>query len=444
MQLLFKNIIVVNERCTEEKDVYVKDNRIVRIGNGLSVLGAEIYDGRGKWLFPGIIDGQVHFREPGATHKGDLLTESMAAVAGGVTSFIDMPNTKPSVLDMETLNQKYTLATQKSLANFGFLMGVNAQNLDRISDFTHEPLLGLTDDGLYFNGPGNLLAEQPDNLEKLFSTTSHFIALHAEREASIHKTENLMSQLYGDAIPVELHGFIRSATFCYEASELAIQLAKKHDARLHILHLTSGMETALFDGNIPIESKRITTEVCVQNLWFSDLDYVRLGTRIKWNPAIKSSKDRDQLWEALLDDRIDMIVTDHAPHTMREKDQPYLQSLSGAPMVQHGFLLMLECFHQGKITLEKIAQKMCHAPAIIYGLQDRGFIREGYYADLVVVNPNSPWTVQPSNIFSKCGWSPLEGEQLRSSIELTMVNGQMAYQSGQFNTKPTGMPLFRK
>ncbi len=435
---------MVNEGTTEEMDVYVEDNRIACIGTGLSFAGVEEFDGRGKWLFPGVIDGQVHFREPGATHKGDLLTESMAAVAGGVTSFIDMPNTKPSVLDMETLNQKYDLAAQKSLANFGFLMGVNAQNLDRISDFQQEPLLGLTDDGLYFNGPGNLLAEQPENLEKLFSTTRHFIALHAEREASIHKREKLMAQLYGDAIPVELHGFIRSDVFCFEASNLAIRLAKKHDARLHILHLTSGLETDLFDGSIPLESKRITTEVCVQNLWFSDLDYVRLGTRIKWNPAIKSTKDRDQLWEALLDDRIDMIVTDHAPHTMREKDQPYLQSLSGAPIIQHGFLLMLECFHQGKISLETIAQKMCHAPAIIYGLRDRGFIREGYFADLVVVNPNAPWTVQSNNIFSKCGWSPLEGEQLRSNIELTMVNGQLAYQSGQFSTKATGKPLFRK
>jgi dihydroorotase len=444
MHILFKNIQVVNEGLVKELDVLVEHDRIVRIGQGISSKTAQIYDGRGKWLFPGIIDGQVHFREPGATQKGDLLTESMAAVAGGVTSFIDMPNTKPPVLDMETLNQKYELAAQKSLANFGFLMGVNAQNLDQISDFQHEPLLGLTDDGLYFNGPGNLLAEQSENLEKLFSTTNHLVALHAEWESDIHKREKLMTQLYGREIPIELHGFIRADAFCYKATAQAVDLANKYNARIHILHLTSGMETDLFNGHTPIESKRITTEVCVQNLWFSDLDYVRLGTRIKWNPSIKSTKDREQLWEALLDDRIDMIVTDHAPHTMREKDQPYLQSLSGAPMVQHGFLLMLECYHQGKIPLETIVQKMCHAPAIIYGLKERGFIREGYYADLVVVNPNEPWTVKPGNILSKCGWSPLEGQQLKSSIELTMVNGQMAYQSGQFSSKATGMPLFRK
>jgi dihydroorotase len=403
-----------------------------------------VIDGTGKYLLPGVIDGQVHFREPGLTHKADLYTESKAAVAGGVTSFIDMPNTVPNVLNMEILNEKYRIAAEMSLANFGFFLGVNGDNLDEIIQLDTSKLLAVSDDGLYFTKKGNLLADNPDTLEKLFAHCKAFIAIHAEKEQIIEANEHLFKEKYGEEVPVKYHPVIRSVEACYQASKQAIELANKHNARLHILHLTTEAETHLFRNDIPLKEKKITTEVSVQHLWFSDKDYERLGTLIKWNPAIKSEKDKEGLLQALIDDRIDIITTDHAPHAIEEKQKPYFQSMSGAPMIQHALNVMLEFYKQGKISLEKIVEKMSHNPATLYGLEKRGFIREGYQADLVLVDLNAQWEVNKENILYKCGWSPLEGTTFHSKVTHTFVNGHLVFENGAFHEEKRGMPLHRK
>lgn len=440
-QTLIRNISVVNEGKISVADVLIGDGHIQAIGMGLDETGSRVIDGSGKYLFPGVIDGQVHFREPGLTHKGDLYSESRAAVAGGVTSFIDMPNTVPNVLSTDILDEKYRLAAEKSLANFGFFLGVNGNNLDDVLALDTSGLLAVSDDGLYFSGKGNLLADNPETLEKLFSGCRSIIAIHSEKEKLIEENEKHYRELYGEDVPVACHPLIRSEKACFEATQRAIELAKRHNARLHILHLSTEAETHLFRNDIPLREKQITTEVSVHHLWFCDKDYERLGTRIKWNPAIKTEKDKEGLLQALLDDRIDLITTDHAPHTREEKDRPYFQSMSGAPLVQHALAVMLEFFHQGRITLEKIAEKMCHNPATLYRMEKRGFIREGYYADLCIVDLNSPWTVSKENILYKCGWSPLEGSTFRSLVTHTFVNGHLVYEQGQFNESRKGMAL---
>jgi dihydroorotase len=439
--ILIKNTTVVNEGVLLMADVLIENGIIKKIGNLSEEKLTKVIDGTGKYLFPGVIDGQVHFRDPGLTHKGDLKTESKSAIAGGVTSFIDMPNTYPNVLTIDILNEKYKIASEKSLANFGFFLGVNGDNLDEVINTDTSKLLGVSDDGLYFTKKGNLLADNPETMEKLFSNCKSIIAIHSEKEAIVEENELIYREKYGENVPVEFHPIIRSEKACFEATKRAIDLANKHNARLHILHLTTEVETHLFRNDVPLTEKNITTEVSVHHLWFSDKDYSRLGKLIKWNPAIKTEKDKKGLFKALLDDRIDIITTDHAPHTMDEKQQTYFKSMSGAPMVQHSLNIMLEFFKQGAISLEKIVEKMCHNPAILYKIKKRGFIREGYYADLVLVDLNQSWTVNKENILYKCGWSPIEGTVFQSKVTHTFVNGNLIYENGSFNENEKGMPL---
>ena len=441
--ILMKNVNIVNEGQIILADIFIQDNFIQKIGDlhFESNTEIEIIEGAGKYLFPGIIDAQVHFREPGLTHKGDIYTESKAAIAGGVTSFIDMPNTVPNVLTTEILNDKYRIASEKSLANYAFFLGINGDNIDEVVKMDTSQFIGVSDDGLYLTKKGNLLTDNPGTMEKLFSKCKSIIAIHSEKEQIIEENEAFYRSKYGDDVPIEFHPLIRSAEACYQSTKRAIELAKKHRARLHILHLSTEAETHLFQNNIPLTEKSITTEVSVHHLWFSDKDYQRLGTLIKWNPAIKSEKDRSALLQALLDDRIDIVTTDHAPHTLEEKLKPYFQSLSGAPMVQHSLNMMLELYKQGHISLEKIAEKMCHNVATLYHIEKRGFIREGYYADLTLVDLNSPWTVSKENILYKCGWSPLTGMQFQTQITHTIVNGNLVYHNGKFNESVKGYPL---
>jgi dihydroorotase len=441
--LLIKNISIVNEGHITVSDIAISDGKIQTIGTCRESDFERVIDGSGNYCFPGIIDGQVHFRDPGLTHKADLYTESKAAVAGGVTSFIDMPNTIPNVLTPELLQQKYDLASEKSLANYGFLLGVNGDNLEEVIQMDTSKLLAVTDDGLYFTRKGNLLADNPETLEKLFENCTSIIAIHAEKEEIIEANEQHYRAIYGEDVPIALHPIIRSEQACFEATRRAIELAQKHHARLHILHLSTAAEAQLFRHDIPLEEKNITTEVSVHHLWFSEADYARLGTLIKWNPAIKTEQDKRGLLQALVEGRIDIVTTDHAPHTLEEKQKPYFQSMSGAPIIQHSLPIMLEFYKQGLLTLELIAEKMCHNPAKLYGIQNRGFIRKGYYADLTIVDVNNSWTVDKSSLLSKCGWSPLEGTTFQCKVVQTLVNGHLVYDHGTFDESKRGMALVR-
>lgn len=440
-EILIKNTTIINEGKSLVADVLIVKDRIHKIGNIAVEPNYTVIDGTGKHLLPGIIDGQVHFRDPGLTHKGDLYTESKAAVAGGVTSFIDMPNTVPNVLTVESLKDKYEIASRKSLANYAFFLGVNGDNIDEVLKTDTSQFIGVSDDGLYFTKKGNLLADNPNTMEKLFANCKSIIAIHSEKEEIVEANENNFRQQYGENIPASYHPLIRSTKACFEATERAITLAKKHEARLHILHLTTEAETHLFQNDIPLQEKKITTEVSVHHLWFSDKDYERLGMLIKWNPAIKTEQDQQGLLKAVLDDRIDIITTDHAPHTLEEKQKPYFQSMSGAPMVQHSLNCMLEFYKNGYMSLEKIVEKMCHNPAILYHITNRGFIREGYFADLTLVDLNSQWTVTKDNLLYKCGWSPLEGTTFQTRINQTFVNGNLVYDNGLFHENKFGISI---
>lgn len=436
---------MVNEGYSTTTDILIYDGIIQKIGNIYVEPNHNVIDGTDKHLFPGIIDGQVHFRDPGLTHKGDLYTESKAAIAGGTTSFIDMPNTVPNILTVESLKEKYEIASKKSLANYSFFLGVNGDNIEDVIKTDTSQFIGVSDDGLYFTKKGNLLADNPETMEKLFANCKSIIAIHSEKEAVVEKNEQAFREKYGDDIPAKFHPIIRSTEGCYEATKQAIELAQKHNARLHILHLTTEAETHLFQNDIPLQEKKITTEVSVHHLWFSDKDYERLGMLIKWNPAIKTEQDKEGLLKALLDDKIDIITTDHAPHTLEEKQKPYFQSMSGAPMVQHSLNCMLEFYKQDLISLEKIVEKMCHNPAILYSMTNRGFIREGYFADLTLVDLNSQWTVAKDNLLYKCGWSPLEGTTFQTEIKQTFVNGNLVYDHGLFYEEKSGMAIdFKK
>ncbi len=441
MNYLITNARIINENNGFTGNIRIENGKFAAIGDVEAHAGDTVIDANGKLAMPGVIDGQVHFRDPGLTHKADLRSESRAAVAGGTTSFIDMPNTKPNVLTPELLDEKYALAATKSIANFGFFPGVNGENVDEVITWDTSKYLAVSDDGLYFAGPGNLLADNPDTLEKLFANCDAIIAIHSELESMIVEKEEQFRAKYGDDVPVEFHPVIRSAEGCYLATKRAIELAQKHDARLHILHLTTARETPLFRNDIPLTEKKITTEVSVHHLWFTDADYARLGKKIKWNPAIKKQEDADGLLQALIDDRIDLITTDHAPHAWEEKDKPYFQSMSGAPMVQHSLNCMLEFHKQGKISVEKIVEKMCHNPATLYAMDRRGFIREGYYADLTLVDLDHEWTVAKDNLHYKCGWSPLEGTTFSTNITQTFVNGHLAFDEGRFDETQKGMAL---
>ncbi|TPG38822.1 dihydroorotase [Flavobacterium pectinovorum] len=426
-RILIKNAKIVNEGSIFEGDVLIENDLIVEISDSISLKTSDciVIDAEGSYLMPGAIDDQVHFREPGLTHKGDIESESKAAVAGGITSFIEQPNTVPNAVTQEILEDKYQIAAVKSFANYSFMMGATNDNLEEVLKTNPKNVAGIK----IFLGSstGNMLVDNEATLEKIFSSTPMLIAVHCEDETTIQNNLALYKEQYGDDVPVTAHHLIRSAEACYISSSKAVALAKKTGARLHIFHLSTAKEMELFTNKIPLEDKKITAEVCVHHLWFTDEDYKTKGNFIKWNPAVKTKEDRAELWKALNDGRIDVIATDHAPHTKEEKMQSYLNAPSGGPLVQHAVIAMFEAHHQGKITVEKIVEKMCHNPAKIFKIEKRGFIKEGYFADLVIVNPSLPWSVKPENILAKCGWSPFENYTFKSRITHTFVNGELVY-----------------
>jgi len=426
-RILIKNAKIVNEGSIFEGDVLIENEFIVEIADFISAKSSDckIIDAEGNFLIPGAIDDQVHFREPGLTHKGDIESESRAAVAGGITSFIEQPNTIPNALTQEILEEKYQIAENNSFANYSFMMGASNDNLAEVLKTNPKNVAGIK----IFLGSstGNMLVDNEDELERIFSSTPLLIAVHCEDETTIKNNLEKFKAEYGEDIPVTAHHLIRSEEACYLSSSKAIALAKKTGARLHIFHLSTAKEMDLFTNKIPLEQKKITAEVCIHHLWFTNADYDTKGNFIKWNPAVKTENDRNALWEALLDDRIDVIATDHAPHTLEEKQQSYLKAPSGGPLVQHAVVAMFEAYLQGKISVEKIVQKMAHNPAILFKIEKRGFIKVGYYADLAIVNSGLPWTVKKDNIFAKCGWSPFEDFTFRSRITHTFVNGELVY-----------------
>jgi dihydroorotase len=440
MTYLIKNAKIVNEGKVDSADLLINDMRIEKIGHELSLSSNhQEINAEGLYVFPGVIDDQVHFREPGLTHKADIFTESRAAVAGGVTSFMEMPNVVPQTITQELLKAKYEIGAQKSLANYSFYMGSTNDNVDEILKTDPRTVCGIK----IFMGAstGNMLVDDQDTLENIFRNAPILIATHCEDEATIRKnTEKFIAQ-YGENIPFKYHPVIRSEEACYLSSSKAIELARKSDARLHILHISTGKETALFQNDRPLKEKRISSEACIHHLWFSEADYEDKGAFIKWNPAVKSAKDRNMIWEALLDDRIDVVATDHAPHTLAEKQNPYTKAPSGGPLIQHTLVAMLEFHHQGKISLEQIADKMAHKPAICFDVEKRGFIREGYYADLALVNLDQPWEVNKSNIRAKCGWSPFEGFAFKSSVTHTFVSGHLAFHDDKLDDSLLGQRL---
>jgi len=425
-QILIKNAKLVNEGIIRTADLLIEDEFISKIDDHIPALDSyEVIDIKGQYLIPGAIDDQVHFRQPGLTHKADIKTESRAAVAGGVTSFIEMPNTKPQTTTIEKLEEKFAMAAESAYANFSFMFGGTNDNLEEIKKVDTKNVAGLK---LFLgSSTGNMLVDDPEVLEKIFSNTSLVISVHCEDEETIRNNTKLFTEKYGEDIPMSAHPLIRSEEACYLSSSRAIELAKKTGARLHVFHLSTGKETHLFQNDIPLKDKKITSEVCIHHLWFSDEDYETKGSYIKWNPAVKTAADRDELWKALLDDRIDVIATDHAPHTKEEKQNNYKNAPSGGPLVQHAVVAMFDKFHEGKISVEKIVEKMAHNPAILFDVKKRGYLREGYYADLVVVDPDSPWTVEESNLLYKCGWSPFAGHTFKSKITHTFINGHLAY-----------------
>lgn len=428
-KILIKDAHIINEGTILRGDVLIHNGVIEEIAESISAKSGDvhIFDAEGKYLMPGVIDDQVHFREPGLTHKATIATESRAAVAGGITSFIEMPNTNPQSTTIEKLEEKFEIAAKTSAANYSFMFGGTNDNLEEILKVDKKNVAGLK---LFLgSSTGNMLVDDEAVLEKIFKSTDLVISTHCEDEETIRTNFAIYHERYGDDIPMNLHPVIRSEEACYISSSRAIALAKKTGARLHVFHLSTGKETELFDNSIPLAEKKITSEVCIHHLWFSDADYDEKGSKIKWNPAVKTAKDREVLFQALLDDKIDVIATDHAPHTLEEKENVYTEAPSGGPLVQHALPAMLEFYHQGKISLEKIVEKMCHNPAILFQVEKRGYIRKGYKADLVLVDLNAPWTVQKDNILYKCGWSPFEGTTFKSRITHTFVNGRLAYKN---------------
>lgn len=432
---------IVNEGKSYVGNVLIDNGFIVDIHEGItdSPGDAIVIDGSGHYLIPGVIDDQVHFRDPGLTHKGDLYTESRAAVAGGVTSFMDMPNTVPNTLTQELLEEKYSAAASKSLANYSFYMGVSNDNLDEVLKTDRSKVCGIK----VFLGAstGNMLVDNVQTLENLFKQSKSLIAVHCEDEPIIRGNLQYFRQQYGDDIPPQVHPLIRSREACLKSSTLAVELASKYNTRLHVLHLSTADEMDIFTTEPSDSKKRITAEVCVHHLWFSDDDYTRLGNSIKWNPAIKTDADRNALMQALHDNRIDVIATDHAPHTSDEKQNPYLSCPSGGPLVQHSLVAMLEKVNNREIGLELVVDKMCHAPASIFGVDRRGYIRIGYHADLVLINPDQPWEVNKENILYKCGWSPFEGVTFHSKVTHTFVGGHLAWNNGVFDESRKGSRL---
>ncbi|MGC1631535.1 MAG: dihydroorotase [Gelidibacter sp.] len=439
--VLIKNAKIVNEGQIFEGDILIEGEFIKEISDSISAKSSDVLviDIEGQYVFPGVIDDQVHFREPGLTHKATIESESKAAVAGGITSFIEMPNTVPQTTTIEKLEEKFDIAAKTSYANYSFMFGGTNTNLEEILKVDSKNVAGLK---LFLgSSTGDMLVDNTEVLEKIFKSTDLLISVHCEDEATIKKNLEEHIQKFGNDIPMAYHPIIRSAEACYISSSKAIDLAKKTGARLHVFHVSTAKETKLFSNKVPLKDKKITAEVCIHHLWFSDEDYEKKGTLIKWNPSVKSAKDRDELWKALLDDRIDVIATDHAPHTLQEKQNVYTDAPSGGPLVQHALVAMIEAYHKGKISLEKIVEKMCHNPAILFQIEKRGYIRQGYYADLVIVDINSPWTVNKDNILYKCGWSPFENVLFKSRITHTFVNGSLVYRNFKFLNVKAGKRL---
>jgi dihydroorotase len=444
MKTIIRNACIINEGTSMHADVLISNERIEKIDTSINITGMDYIkeiNAKGLFLLPGIIDDQVHFREPGLTHKGNIYSESRAAVAGGITSFMEMPNTIPNTLTMELLEEKYLIASKTSIANYSFFMGINQSNLEEALKINNENVCGITDDGLYFNNDEGILANYPAFLEKLFDRSETLIALHSEDDIIIKNNTNHCRKMYGDDIPLKLHPKIRSEEACLTATKRVLEIARKYNNRLHFFHISTLAEANLFDNQCPIREKRITAEACVHHLWFSDKDYEKLGAKIKWNPAIKTQADKDGLLEALLDNRIDIIATDHAPHTILEKTNSYFKSLSGGPLVQHALPAMLELVHKGGISIEKLVEKMSHHVAEIYRIKDRGYVREGYYADLVLLDLDDNWEVTPENTVYKCKWSPFENQCFKSKIVKTFVNGNIAYDNGVINQNAVGKRL---
>lgn len=428
--ILLKQANIVNRGAIKTGDILIKDGRIERIDSSIDAQATMELNCEGKYVIPGIIDDQVHFREPGLTHKADLYTEPRAAVAGGVTSFMEMPNTKPPALTQELLEEKYLTARRKSLANYSFFMGASNDNIEEVLKTDEKEVCGIK----VFMGSstGNMLVDDEKTLEAIFSRCPLLIATHCEDEATIRKNMEEARNKYGEDVPIGLHPLIRSVEGCYLSSSMAVGLAKKHGTRLHILHISTKDELDLFTNGVPLREKLITAEVCVHHLYFNSKDYERLGTQIKCNPAVKGPEHQEALMPALLDNRLDIVATDHAPHTWEEKQQSYFNAPSGVPLVQHSLNVMLEFYQKGQISLERIVEKMCHAPAECFRVKERGYLDEGYWADLAIVDLEKEWTVEKSNIYYKCGWSPFEGHTFKGKVETTIVSGHIAWNEGRF------------
>ncbi|AZQ61888.1 dihydroorotase [Flammeovirga pectinis] len=438
-KLLIKNAQIVNEGKVFKGDVRVVDGKIDSVSASIAVQDEKVIDAEGKYLLPGLIDDQVHFREPGLTEKANIETEARAAVSGGITSFMEMPNTKPPTVTMEALEDKYAIANKTSLANYSFYIGATNDNLEEVLKADPKNVCGIK----VFMGSstGNMLVDNEVTLGNLFAKAQMIIASHCEDDPMIAENLEKYKEKYGEDIPMECHPEIRSAEACYSSSSKAVALAKKHGARLHILHISTAKELELFQNDIPLKEKKITSEACVHHMWFSDEDYKEKGAFIKWNPAVKTKEDGAGILAGVLSDKIDVIATDHAPHTLQEKSNTYLTAPSGGPLVQHSLQVLLDFYKQGKISLEKIVEKACHNPAILFEVENRGYIKEGYWADLVLVDLDAPQKVEKSNLNYKCGWSPFEGHTFSSSITHTIVSGHLAYENGKFNEDVKGKRL---
>lgn len=437
---LIKGALVVNEGQATVQDVLVRNGKIEKVGDSIQVgFSVTEIDADGLILMPGVIDDQVHFREPGLTHKADLFTESRAAVAGGITSYMEMPNTVPNTLTQELLQDKYDRGAEVSLANYSFFMGASNDNLEEVLKTDPKTVCGVK--AFMGSSTGNMLVDNEETLDGLFSKCSMLIATHCEDEGTIRANLAKAKEQFGEDVPMDQHPIIRDHEACYLSSSLAARLARKHGTRLHILHISTAKELELFDNSIPLSQKRITSEACIHHLTFNDSLYAEKGSLLKWNPAVKTEADRQAVFNAVLDDRIDIIATDHAPHTWEEKQNTYFNAPSGGPLVQHALPAMMEHHLNGTISIEKMVEKMCHAPAECFKLLDRGYIREGYAADLVLIDPKKPWMVAKDNILYKCGWSIFEGTTFRSSVTHTFVNGHLAYEHGQLNDSTLGQRL---
>ena len=438
-KFLIKNAKLVNENSIFESDILIQDQRIQKIDKDITDADATVIDGQGKYVLPGVIDDQVHFREPGLTHKGSIATESRAALAGGITTYMEQPNTNPQTTTIEKLEEKFLMGKAASFANYSFLFGGTNDNLEELKRLDKNACSGVK---LFLgSSTGNMLVDNEVVIEQIFRNTEMRISAHCEDEQTIKNNLAKYKEQYGDDIPVKYHHLIRSEEACYLSSSKAIALAKSTGARLHVFHLSTGKEMDLFRNDLPIEEKKITAEVCIHHLWFSDADYDTKGTLIKWNPAVKTAEDRTALWKALLDDRIDVIATDHAPHLLSEKENVYTKAPSGGPLVQHALPAMLDKYHEGIISLEKIVEKMCHNPARLFDIEKRGYIREGYYADLVLVNLNDDWKIGSDTTAYKCGWSPFDNHTFKSKISHTFINGHLGYENGNFSTEKNAMRL---